>query len=86
MMTVMIEPDDYEMTKHIAIFVLGGSSEDDLKKMGYLETDESRRCYTAALERPNYWANLELESSGAGCMPSLGDEWLEDNKDWFKPR
>ena len=27
-MTVMIEPDDYEMTKHIAIFVLGGSRED----------------------------------------------------------
>lgn len=79
----MIEPDDYEQTKHLAIFVLGGSSEDDLRKMGYLDTDESRRCYAAALERPEYWANLELESSGAGCMSELPAEWLENNKDWF---
>jgi hypothetical protein len=66
--------------------VLGGASESDLQAIGYLRTDESRLCYAAALERPQYWSNLLLETEAAGCMPSLSDEWLEDNKDWFVPR
>lgn len=82
----MIEPNDYEMCKHIADMVLGGASESDLQAIGYLRTDESRLCYAAALERPRYWSNLLLETEAAGCMPSLSDEWLEDNKDWFVPR
>ena len=82
----MIEPNDYEMCKHIADMVLGGASESDLQAIGYLRTDESRLCYAAALERPQYWSNLLLETEAAGCMPSLSDEWLEDNKDWFVPK
>jgi hypothetical protein len=82
----MIEPNDYEMCKHIADMVLGGASESDLQAIGYLRTDESRLCYAAALERPQYWSNLLLETEAAGCMPSLSDEWLENNKDWFVPK
>jgi hypothetical protein len=82
----MIEPNDYEMCKHMADMVLEGASESDLQAVGYLRTDESRLCYAAALERPKYWSNLLLETEAAGCMPSLGDEWLERNKDWFVPR
>jgi len=81
----MIEPDDYEMTKHMADAILSGVSEGELKQMGYLQTESSRKCYAAALERPEYWSEMLLDTEAAGCMSELSPEWLEHTKDWFTP-
>lgn len=81
-----VEPDNYAECKHIATMILEGASESDLQAVGYLRTDESRLCYSAALERPRYWSNLLLDTEAAGCMTELSPEWLEGAKDWFKPR
>lgn len=81
----MIEPDDYEMTKHLADAILSGVSESDLKQMGYLTTESSRVCYQAALERPEYWSEMLLDTEAAGCSSEVSPEWLERNKDWFTP-
>lgn len=51
----MIEPNDYEMAKHIADLLMEGATDSDLRAIGYLTTDESRLCYAAAKERPVYW-------------------------------
>lgn len=78
----MIEPNDYEMTKHIADLLMEGATENDLEAIGYLTTDESRLCYSAAKERPVYWSSMALSTEAAGCMSSLPDEWLERNL-WY---
>jgi len=81
----MIEPNDYEMCTHIADMVLAGLSESEIAKFGYLESAESRLCYAAALERPEYWSRLPLDTEAAGCCSYLPEEFLERNKDWFTP-
>jgi hypothetical protein len=81
----VIEPNDYEMCKHIADMLMEGATEDDLRSFGYLATDESRLCYAAAKERPEYWSNIALDTEAAGCMSYLPEEWLERNKDWYTP-
>jgi hypothetical protein len=75
----MIEPNDYEMCKHIADMVLAGLSEAEIAKFGYLQTEESRLCYAAALERPEYWSSIPLDTEAAGCAV-LSDEFWESNK------
>jgi hypothetical protein len=78
----VIEPNDYEMTRHIADLLMEGATENDLEAIGYLTTDESRLCYSAAKERPVYWSNMALSTEAAGCMSALPDEWLERNL-WY---
>ena len=75
----MIEPNDYEMAKHIADLLMEGATESDLRAIGYLTTDESRLCYQAAKERPVYWSSMALSTEASGCMSSLPKEWLERN-------
>lgn len=81
----MIEPNDYEMCRHIAEMVVEGATEADLAMMGYLQTEESRLCYAAAVERPQYWSQIPLETEAAGCSSFLPPEFLERNKDWYTP-
>lgn len=78
----MIEPNDYEMCKHIADLLMEGATEDDLRAVGYLTTDESRLCYSAAKERTVYWSNMALSTEAAGCLSYLPDEWIARNP-WF---
>lgn len=78
----MIEPNDYEMARHIADLLMEGATESDLRAFGYLTTDESRLCYEAAKERPVYWSSIALATEAAGCMSSLPEEWLERNL-WY---
>lgn len=81
----MIEPNDYEMCKHIAEMVVEGATEADVAKFGYLATEEGRLCYAAALERPEYWSQIALDTEAAGCCSYLPELFLEENKDWFTP-
>jgi len=78
----VIEPNDYEMCKHIADLLMEGATEDDLRAIGYLTTDESRLCYSAAKERTVYWSNMALSTEAAGCLSYLPDEWIARNP-WF---
>jgi len=78
----VIEPNDYEMCKHIADLLMEGATEDDLRAVGYLTTDESRLCYSAAKERTVYWSNMALSTEAAGCLSYLPDEWIARNP-WF---
>ena len=78
----MIEPNDYEMARHIADLLMEGATESDLTAIGYLTTDESRLCYEAAKERPVYWSSIALATEAAGCMSYLPKEWLERNP-WY---
>jgi len=68
---VYTEPNDYEMCKHIATMLVGGMTEQEIRKFGYLDDAESQLCYKAAKERPSYWARMELESGGAGACSYL---------------
>jgi len=70
------EPNDYEMCKHIATMILGGMTEQEIRRWGYLADTESQLCYKAAKERPSYWARMELESGGAGACSSLPEEMV----------
>jgi len=81
----MIEPNDYEMCKHIADMVMAGLTEAEIAKFGYLQTEESRLCYAAALERPEFWSMTPLDAEAAGCGSELPAELLENIKDWFTP-
>jgi len=74
---VYTEPNDYEMCKHIAIMLVSGMTEEEIRKFGYLDDAESQLCYKAAKERPSYWARMELESGGAGACSSLPPEMEE---------
>ena len=67
----MIEPNDYEMCKHIATMLVSGMTEEQIREFGYLDDAESQLCYEAAKERPRYWATIELETEAAGCCPYL---------------
>jgi len=70
----VIEPNDYEMCKHIATMLVGGMTEEQIREFGYLNDAESQLCYEAAKERPRYWASIELETEAAGCCSSLPEE------------
>jgi len=73
----MIEPNDYEMCKHIATMVVGGMSEEAIREFGYLDDEESNLCYQAAKERPLYWASIELSAEAAGCCSFLPEGLIE---------
>jgi hypothetical protein len=73
----MIEPNDYEMCKHIATMVVGGMSEEAIRQFGYLDDEESKLCYQATKERPLYWASIELSAEAAGCCSFLPEGLIE---------
>lgn len=85
----MIEPNDYEMCKHIADMILEGLSEEEIAKFGYLETDEGKLCYAAAKERPEYWSDMQVDTEAAGCCSYLPIEFLRrhglEHTGWDKP-